>query len=260
MGKLAKKIRAGFEARLPSDYSEQTYNSPYAIVRQPHEARLRAGIDFLIENEPERVMDYGAGDGQLIVGAFESGLQCRSFVAYEPVDIYVEQLAAKLEENGLSDRVEIVSELSALGPEKYDCITCLGVLEHMPLPERESFYDTCEELLEKKGEVFIDVPVEIGPSLAVKAVGRLVLKGRQPEYSLGELTKASLGAIQFDAARFDPSESATWIQDHKGFDYRLFRQEIEHRFDIFEQVTTPFKKLPPSLGNQEICFKCRLLD
>ena len=258
MGGLTERIQRRTKSKLPSDYSEQTYDSPYAIVRYPHQARLREGVDFLLEHRPERVMDYGAGDGQLIVEALASGLDCEQFVAYEPVDSYVRELTEKLRENGLSDRVEIVTKLEDLGPEKFDCITCLNVMEHMPLPERDSFYETCERLLQPDGEIFIDVPVEIGPTLAVKAVGRRLLKGRPQEYTMLELARASLGAIQFDPSRFDASESATWIQDHKGFDYRLFRREIEHRFEIVGESTTPIKALPPSLGNQEICFRCRL--
>lgn len=258
MGRLAEKFCERLRTKLPADYSEQTYNSPYAIVRYPHEARLKAGVDFLLKSNPKRVMDYGAGDGQMIVEAFESGLQCRDFVAYEPVDHYVMMLTEKLKEHRLSDRVEIVTELSGLGPEKFDCITCMNVLEHMPLPERDSFYETCEALLEPNGEVFIDVPVEIGPTLAIKAVGRMVLKGREPEYGFSELVRASFGAIQFDAGRFDAAETATFIRDHKGFDYRLFREELEHRLELVRQTTTPVGWLPPSLGNQEVCFRCRL--
>lgn len=258
MSDLGQKLRSGLRRKLPSDYSQQTYNSPYAIVRIAHEARLRAGVDFLIENGAERIVDYGAGDGQLIVEAFKAGLKPRRFVAYEPVDHYVGMMKSKLEENGLSGQVEIATDLSDLESAEFDSVTCLNVLEHMPQPERESFYATCERVLKPGGEIFIDVPVEIGPTLLVKAAGRMALKGRESEYRLADLLKASFGAVQFDPKRFDATEDATWIQDHKGFDYRLFRQELEYRFEILDQITTPVKWLPPSLGNQEICFRCRL--
>jgi 2-polyprenyl-3-methyl-5-hydroxy-6-metoxy-1,4-benzoquinol methylase len=215
-------------------------------------------VDFLIQSRAESIIDYGAGDGQLIVEAFKAGLEPRRFVAYEPVDHYVDMMKSKLEEHGLSGRVEIVTDLTGLESQGFDCVTCLNVLEHMPQPERESFYAACERVLEPGGEIFIDVPVEIGPTLLVKAVGRMVLKGRESEYQLGDLLKASVGAVQFDPKRFDTSDHATWIQDHKGFDYRLFRQELEHQFEILDQFATPFKWLAPSLGNQEVCFRCRL--
>jgi hypothetical protein len=51
------------QRRLPTTYEEQTYSSPYFIVRYPHEVRFRTAVDALIEAEPTTLLDYGAGDG-----------------------------------------------------------------------------------------------------------------------------------------------------------------------------------------------------
>lgn len=127
----------------------------------------------------------------------------------------------------------------------------------MPLPERSVFYGICEEILSRDGQVLIDVPVEVGPSLLVKALGRTVLKGRDREYSWLELARGAVGAVTYDPGRFDVSDERTWIQDHKGFDYRLLRSELAHRFELVAETVTPLRALPAALGNQEIFFTLR---
>ncbi len=120
--------------------------------------------------------------------------------------------------------MRVVRDLSELGDDRFDAITCLGVLEHMPLPERQRFYRLCEERLTPGGIAVIDVPIEGGVSVLVKEAVRVVLKGRSPELSPGALVRASLGVEQFDPSRFDPNSEETWIQNHTGFDHRLLER------------------------------------
>ena len=249
--------QTGLKVKLPRDYSEQTYASPYAIVRYPHQKRLRTAVDHILSGSPARLLDYGAGEGQMLIEALAGSYRPDVVVAFEPTEKYARHLQAKLVEHGLEDRVEVVTERAALDGRAFDYIACLGVLEHMPLNERNSFYSLCEQTLEPGGLFAVDIPVEIGPTLLVKSLARVVLKGRNPEYSPWELLKISVGAKVFDPARFDPSSEATWIQDHKGFDYRLLREEAEYRFRMIETKRTPVGRLPAPLGNQEIFCSSR---
>ena len=180
-----------FQAKLPTGYSEQTYASPYWIVRYPHQVRIGTALDAILASSPDILLDYGAGDGHLIFETIERGFSGR-IVAYEPVERFSQQLIAAGARRGHADRVELVTERRDLeGP--FDFVACLGVLEHMPLPERDSFYDLCHTHLADTGQVLIDVPIEIGPTLLVKNLGRLLLKGRKREYAWGELLRATVG-------------------------------------------------------------------
>jgi len=240
-----------FQARLPTSYGEQTYASPYWIVRFPHQIRLRTAVKAVLAHRPDVLLDYGAGEGHLIFDAIERGFAGR-ILAYEPVERYRSEIVADAQRRGLTDRIEIVSARHELhGP--FDFVTCLGVLEHMPLPERESFYDLCRmELSGARARALIDVPVEVGPTLLVKSLARQVLKGRDREYSWGALLRYAAGAKMYDPGRHDPADTRTWILNHKGFDYRLLEQEIlERGFRITARQSTPIGWLPAPWLNQE---------
>lgn len=243
--------------RLPTGYDQQTYASPYFIVRYPHRVRFRTAVDALIEAQPVTLLDYGAGDGHLLIEALDKGLRAHRIIAYEPVEQFADQLLEAIAEHRLDDRIQLVRNRDDLRHEAFDYITCLGVLEHMPLPERQAFYDLCQDTLSPVGRVLIDVPVEVGPTLLVKNLGRLLLKGREKEYGWSELCRIAAGGTTYDPARFDPSDKRTWIHDHKGFDYRLLRRELRYRFSVTGERTTPLPVLPAPIGNQEIFFTVR---
>ncbi len=227
-----------------------TYASPYWIVRYPHQKRYKTAEERIMRATPRRLLDYGAGDGKLLCDLLDKGLTSE-VVAYEPVQLFQERLAAKAASRGLGGKIKVITDRAELeGP--FDFISCLGVLEHMPLPEREAFYALCDSTLADDGTILIDVPVEVGPTLAVKAAGRMLLKGRDAEYRWSELLRYSLGARMFDPGRFDPTDTRTWIHFHGGFDYRLFSDELENRFEVFERTPTPVASLPAWLFNQEI--------
>lgn len=240
-----------FQAKLPTGYKEQTYASPYWIVRYPHQLRMQTAMKAILASRPAVLVDYGAGDGHLLFDAIEGGFAGR-IVAYEPVERFWRQIIAEGSKRGHADRVELVTGRAELqGP--FNFVACLGVLEHMPLPERESFYDLCRTELAEDGQVLIDVPVEIGPTLLVKNVGRRLLKGRAREYGWGELLRSTAGIRRHDPARNDPRDTRTWIHDHKGFDYRLLEEEIRnHGFRITKRQSTPLGCLPAPFFNQEL--------
>lgn len=240
-----------FQPRTPRNYQEQTYSSPYWIVRYPHQMRLRAASEAVLDHHPEVLLDYGAGDGHLLFTLVDAGF-AGDIVAYEPDAQFRAQLDAEARRRGLQDRIAITAQRSdLLGP--YDFVCCLGVLEHMPLPERRSFYDLCRGALAPGGRVLIDVPVEVGPTLLVKSLIRMVLKGRYKEYRWSEILRYGLGGRIYDASRYDKDDTRTWVHDHKGFDYRLLERElIEDGFTIVARRPTPFRRLPAPLFNQEV--------
>lgn len=240
--------------KRPRSYAEQTYASPHWIVRYPHRKRFAVACDAILADRPRALLDYGAGDGRLLVEALRRGLESDRVVAFEPVDSYSEACRAAVAGAGFADRVTVVGDRSALAGERFGFICCLGVLEHMPLPERRAFYAVCDATLAEGGRALIDVPVEVGPTLLVKQFGRMVLKGRPREYGWRDLARIALGGSNGDEGRFDPADTRTWIQDHHGFDYRLLREELESHFDLLGERTTPLSRLPAPFGNQEVFF------
>jgi SAM-dependent methyltransferase len=230
--------------RQPTTYAEQTHHSPFWIVRWPHRQRIRHAAKTIQKQHPTTVLDYGAGDGAVLEAAIALGVPASGMVAHEPSPKFAALFRERL------GAVPVVMEREDVrGP--FDVVCCLGVLEHMPLLERVAFYELCERVLAPQGSIIVDVPVEVGPALAVKAFGRIVLKGRTREYSNADLFRHVFGAIQFDPARFDPTSHDTWIHHHQGFDYRLLEQEMRSRFVLTDKTCTPVPALPAGL-NQEV--------
>jgi len=217
--------------------------------------RYKTAQDTVLAHQPASLLDYGAGDGRLLLDLLvEEGLTTSNIVAYEPVESFRLALHADVQARGLDDRVRVVGDREALADESFDFIACMGVLEHMPLPERLAFYDICDTALTPTGRIFIDVPIEIGLTLLIKSATRMLLKGRKREYDTWTLLRLTLGMKNRDPGRFDPVDQRTWIQNHKGFDHRLFRDELAHRFTIVREHRTPLALLPAALGNQEVYF------
>lgn len=109
---------------------------------------------------------------------------------------------------------------------------------HAPLIERNAFYETVDQTLAPAGRCVIDVPVEVGPSLLIKHLGRRLLKGRPAEVSRDELVNRAVGRTAFDPARFDPTTNE-WIHFHNGCDYRILAQELRGRFELLCSFGTP---------------------
>lgn len=255
MTNFSASIRHRLNANLPTNYAEQTHSSPYWIVRWPHQQRLLHACKIILRHRPLRLLDYGAGDCHLleVLAARSPDWLPDQVVAYEPVSDYAEMALDRLEALGLQDTIEV--ERTLPGPdERFDFICCLSVLEHMPLLERHRFYSFCQDRLASGGRILVEVPSEVGPTLLVKELVRTRLKGRAPTYRPSQLLGCGLGRVQFDASRYDPTDTSTWIQWHSGFDYRLLADELACKFNLLETSATPFPRLPAWLGNQEVFF------
>ena len=238
--------------QAPSGYSYQadTHASPHWIVRWPHQRRFELAIEELARGKPATLLDYGTGDAYLLERLAQRGQLPRT-IAYEPVEELAAQARSTVERCGLGDRVSVVSTIEDCAGESFDAIACLSVLEHMPLPQRELFYGLCERTLSPAGRVIVEVPVEFGPSLIVKELGRTRLKGRDAEYSASELLRRATGRGGRDKARYDERNEASWIGTHTHFDHRCLRDEIAQRFELLRTFGSPLPKLPAVLGNQE---------
>lgn len=239
----------------PRDYVEQTYGSPYWLIRYPHRRRYSLTLAAIDRFRPASLLDYGAGDGHLLAElATMNDALPGSVVAYEPIAETARLTRERLAAVPSHGRFAVVESLSELKGRTFEMITCLGVLEHMPLPERERFYHLCARQLVPGGSCLIDVPVEVGPSVGLKEAARVALKGRRLRYGRRDLARVLLGGVDFDPNRFTTDTSATWIQDHTGFDYRLFERELAARFEIVERFCSPFRNFPPWLFNQEAFY------
>lgn len=246
---MAKGLLRG---RAPKNLKESTYESPYWIVRFPHEQRFRFAVEEIIAAKPKALLDYGAGDGYLLKLLDDRGALPERVVAYSPVEVSASMSEETIRRHGLDDRATVARSLDECADIEFDCVACLSVLEHLPLPERELFYSTCERQLVAGGVGVVEVPVEIGPSVVVKELARRTLKAREREYTASRLIRRAVGLRERDPQRFDPSNLETWIQHHTNFDHRTLVDELDERFTVRRTYGSPFRRIPAALGNQEV--------
>jgi SAM-dependent methyltransferase len=241
--------------RAPTNYAERTHASPYWVIRYAHRRRYELLIAEVLRTQPQVLLDYGAGEADMLLTLLmrpDCSPTMRA-IAYEPM---IESLVEHLEDRPDGEpigRIELVRQLEEVPDHSCDVISCGGVLEHLTIRERYRFYTFARRALRPGGQVIIDVPVELGPAVLIKNVGRRVLKADQREYTWRESVAATLGFKVFDPHRFDPEADDEFIESHKGFDYRLLKTELASQgFRVTRSVSSPISWLPAALANQEV--------
>ncbi len=143
------------------------------------------------------VLDVGCGGGILAESLAAAGAQVTAIdITREVLDV------AKLHllESGrqVDYRLQTVEQMAVAEPGRYDCITCLEMLEHVPDPQ--SIVNACTQLLQPGGQVFFST---LNRSPLAFALGIVAA-----EYALGLVPR---GTHRYD--RFiRPSELAAWCR------------------------------------------------
>lgn len=236
-------------------YSSYTYDSPSILVRYPHRKRNKLISAAITSLNPEKWLDYGAGDGALVSILNNQNTLPTNVLLYEPEDGMHNQLCENL--SFLAGRISKTSEWQDLNKHKYDLVTVLEVLEHLPLPERIKFYSLLAVTLNDNGKCLIEVPVEYGPILLLKEFGRKFIKHRKSEYSIRELTAAFFGRISDSHKRYAIDDERTFISPHRGFDLNRLLSELSEIGEYREIVRSPFTFLP-RMFNQVMLFSFEL--
>jgi 2-polyprenyl-6-hydroxyphenyl methylase/3-demethylubiquinone-9 3-methyltransferase len=159
-------------------------------------------LDFIRERAPlagVRCLDVGCGAGLLSEGLARAGATVTA------IDLAEESLGvARLHqiESGLAGieyRCAAVEELAAEAPGRFDVVTCLEMLEHVPDPA--SVVRACARLVRPGGDVFFSTINRTPRAFLVAVLGA--------EYLLGILPR---GTHEF--SRFiRPSELDAWARE-----------------------------------------------
>jgi SAM-dependent methyltransferase len=239
----------------PISYAEQTYDSPFWLIRYAHRKRHALAIAKTLTFNPSVVLDYGAGVGEMMF-ALLADSRCppsTRAIAYEPWYILMPEDKERQAGMDPTGRLQLATTREEIPENTCDVVICAGVLEHLTLSERHKFYQFARHVLRPEGRVVIDVPIELGPAVLIKNFGRRVLKSYPREYTLRETVAATLGFTVFDPGRYDPELGDEFIATHKGFDYRLLKKELSGQgFTLETTINSPVPWLPAALANQEV--------
>jgi cyclopropane-fatty-acyl-phospholipid synthase len=135
-------------------YSCALYESPADTLDQAQVRKLHFVADRLGLRGGERLLDVGCGWGSMVLFmAREYGCGVVGISPSGPQRGYIERRAAAL---GVADRVEIRTgyfEEAMFGDERFDAITMLGSIVHMP--DLTGVYRKARSLLRRGGRLYV---------------------------------------------------------------------------------------------------------
>lgn len=244
-------------------YARKQIYCPSRLVRWSHTSRFSRGRALVAPYAGGRLLDYGCGDGTFLTLVHDL------FPGAVGADVDAAQTAdAARRLRALPLTFVPSAALSASHASVYDVVTCMEVLEHCLDDERRRVVGELRRLVRPGGVVVISVPIEVGPSLPGKQLGRALAAWR----NLGDYRyRETYGPIEM--ARMVLATRATAIQrptysviaadgsvyryaGHKGFNWRVLRDELERHFAIERTSFSPIPWLR-SLLNSQVWFVCR---
>ncbi len=174
-------------------------------------------LNFINQNFPlkdKKVLDVGCGGGILSESMAQLGAEVTGLDQSE-IAIKIAQLHTKESNLSIDYKLLNIEEFLKKNKIKYDVITCLEMVEHVPNPA--SIIEACSKLLKKNGRLYLSTINRNPKAFLFAIIGA--------EYVLKMLPK---GTHQYDKF-IRPDEIQTWstrfglkITDIKGMSYNPF--------------------------------------
>lgn len=226
-------------------YAEKTTGDPNPIKRWLQRRRFVEAVSAVPVSglRGSRVLDYGAGNGELAKYLAERAPDC-DYWAFEPDS----ERNAEARENLAGLPVKFVTDVSGLPPEGFGFLFCLEVFEHLPEAETCAALDDIARLLCRDGRAVIGVPHELYLPAVLKGVFRMTRRLGDFDARPANILRAALGR---------PPEarplSGRYYPHHLGFDHRVLEERLSARFRVVRKWFSPAPPLGPFL-NSEIYF------
>ncbi len=159
-------------------------------------------VDFIEERssvEGKKVLDVGCGGGILAEALNELGAKVTGIDASESTIGVAKSHSRSIGSDVIYIQNTIEEFISSYPDEKFDVITCLEMLEHVPSPNE--IIKSCSNLLKDDGNIFFSTINRNPRSYLFAVIGA--------EYILNLLPKGTHDYEKF----IKPSELAKWIRD-----------------------------------------------
>jgi len=237
-------------------YTERLLTQGNFLTRLAHGGRYRRTLELAGDVRGGVAIDFGCGDAMILRRAQEAGI-ARSGYGVDSDPAMRESAAANFA--GVDGfRFVAPDELAAAVPEaSCDLAICTETLEHVPDPA--GILDQIVRCCRPGARVIVTVPIEVGPSLLGKQLGRYFAGLRRPygyeTYTARELISA---ALLWNVRAFESSHvrNDVVMTGHKGFDFREVEAALRARMQIERTVYSPLPTLGP-LMNSTVMWRCR---
>jgi 2-polyprenyl-3-methyl-5-hydroxy-6-metoxy-1,4-benzoquinol methylase len=236
-------------------YSQRLLQQGSHLTRLAHHSRFDSVLGAIAGVQYNLALDYGCGDGWLLKTAYEQNLiKAGLGVEIDPQMISAfEQTCINLPQLQVCQPQELAQKIS---PQSCDLILCTETLEHVGEPEK--ILDDMLHYSKSGATMVISVPIEIGPSLLLKQLGRYFANRNgnygYERYRFQELFSA---AILWDVKSFPSSHTMDIsLKSHKGFDYRNIDKLLQEKVVIEKKFASPFPWMG-NLMNSTMIWICR---
>ena len=199
-------------------------------------------------NARMRVLDFGAGDGEL-VRRMAGACGVEPWI-YEPTPSLMAEAMATLAE---FSSVRFVDDTGPIESATFDCIFSLEVFEHLPEKEMALAMAEIHRLLKPAGIAVIGVPHELFLPALVKGLFRASRRYGDFDAIPGNIFKALTGRppLQRPVAEIRPG--LAYHFHHLGFDFRVLEHTLKQRFQVRRKWFGPVPMLGAVL-NSEVYF------
>lgn len=235
-------------------YIRQTTGHRSVLRRFSHLRRFELAARFIAPHAGERILDYGAGDASFLERLDGGRSLNLELVAYEPVPRQYQALSAAAQST--LRHCQVVRSVDELEGQRFDAISCLEVLEHLPPEQLDDALEDLRRLVKPGGRILVSVPLEIGPSALFKGIARRLMGDKDPAASPANLLRALVGEkVPRVTDNFDGHD---YYFSHLGFDHRQLEQELVRKgFRIDGRRWSPFPLLK-GLLNSQVFYELRL--
>jgi SAM-dependent methyltransferase len=240
--KRATRVTLSHRYRSQLYQSVDIYQSDSPILASYYWRRVTETIDMVYSclDSPERaqVLDLGCGSG-LALPTIQ-----RYFGRVLAADVFTEQAAEVIKFERLP-RVDLLAADGALLPvnaRTFDVVFLLDVLEHVE-GDKERILLECSRVLKKGGVIACSFPVEVGPAVVLRQLGRRVfgLEGNwqdPPEVVKHVFRLATTKATE--GRRTGPNLDS---DAHRGYDFKVDLASVSKYFEILDSRYIPFRHL-----------------
>ncbi len=235
-------------------YADITIRDPNPIKRWMQHRRFTDALAVLKAAELSvrtRVLDFGAGDGELVRQMALIPL-IEAFV-YEPAPSLMAEARVKLA--GL-EFVMFTDNLDSVDSEIFDYVFCLEVFEHLPEKESLEALDQIHRLLKPDGIAVIGVPHELFLPAMIKGIFRMSRRYGHFDARPSNIFWAVLGRPPLQRPVAEICAGLPYHPHHLGFDYRALERLLQGRLRVERKWFSPLRILGAAL-NSEVYFLLR---
>ena len=229
-------------------YSDITIRDRNPVKRWLQRRRFADALGVLRDARPGdrlRILDYGAGDGELVRQMV--GLADMEALVFEPTPALMAEARDKL---AALDSVAFADNLDAVESGTFDYVFCLEVFEHLPEKETVKAIADIHRLLRPDGVAVIGVPHELFIPALLKGLFRMSRRYGDFDARLGNVLAAFRGRAPVQRPVTEISPGFRYHFHHLGFDYRKLEQQFQERLQLAEKWFSPFPVLGATLNSE----------